>query len=231
MVFLLPHQAMANRNRELPITTGRSGASRGACQDVESLQNFGLHASKINLPLAGRFEQFIWPFPRTHIHGWVVKTPVNTPYITGECRTVIIPVVMVAMVLYMRLTIYMVYRILSVMTIDANSFFSALANDIRLRCLMLLQLEGELCVCELTHALDLSQPMMSRHLALLRNDGLVSDRRAGQWVYYRINPELGEWALHILQTTVEANRHVSPFADDLNALQAMPDRPGAACCA
>lgn len=117
------------------------------------------------------------------------------------------------------------------MKLDANTFFAALANDIRLRCLMLLEQEGELCVCELTHALDLSQPMISRHLAQLRKAGLVSDRRAGQWIYYRIHPELDEWASSVLATTAAANRDQAPFVQDLQALAAMPDRPGAACCA
>lgn len=123
------------------------------------------------------------------------------------------------------------HRILLSMNIDANSFFSALSNEIRLRCLMLLQLQGELCVCELTHALNLSQPMISRHLALLRSAGIVSDRRAGQWIYYRINPDLGEWAKKVLDNTAQANLDKTPFAEDLDALQAMPDRPSSACCA
>ena len=125
----------------------------------------------------------------------------------------------------------MIYRILLPMNIDANSFFSALSNEIRLRCLMLLQLQGELCVCELTHALNLSQPMMSRHLALLRSSGIVSDRRAGQWIYYQINPQLDEWAKQVLDTTAQANLDKSPFAEDLAVLQDMPNRPGSACCA
>ena len=48
---------------------------------------------------------------------------------------------------------------------ETDSFFRMLANSTRLRCLMLMQAEGELCVCELTHALNLSQPKISRHLA------------------------------------------------------------------
>ncbi len=116
------------------------------------------------------------------------------------------------------------------MTLDATQFYTALANEIRLRCLMLIQLEGELCVCELTHALDLSQPMMSRHLALLRNAGIVSDRRAGQWIYYQINPQLTEWACTVLELTAQANRKRAPYSDDLQRLQSMADRPDAACC-
>ena len=116
------------------------------------------------------------------------------------------------------------------MTLDATQFYSALANEIRLRCLLLMQLEGELCVCELTHALDLSQPMMSRHLALLRNAGIVTDRRAGQWIYYQINPQLQQWAATVLELTAQANRKRAPFGDDLQRLHSMSDRPDAACC-
>jgi len=117
------------------------------------------------------------------------------------------------------------------MTIDANTLFSALSNEIRLRCLMLMQLEDELCVCELIHALNLSQPMISRHLALLRDNGLVKDRRAGQWIYYSISPEIDEWAKNILHITALANCEQSPFSDDLLTLTDMPNRPGSACCA
>lgn len=117
------------------------------------------------------------------------------------------------------------------MNIDTNTFFSALSNETRLRCLVLLQLEGELCVCELTHALELSQPMISRHLALLRQSGLVNDRRAGQWIYYCINPELPDWAKTVLDTTAQANQTIAPFSDDLMVLTDMPNRPSSACCA
>ena len=117
------------------------------------------------------------------------------------------------------------------MTIDANTLFAALSNEIRLRCLMLLQLEGELCVCELTHALDLSQPMISRHLALLREMGLVDTRRMGQWMYYSIHPKIAAWAKNVLNETAQANKRNPPFIDDHNALKGMPDRPGASCCA
>jgi len=106
-----------------------------------------------------------------------------------------------------------------------------LADDTRLRILMLLQREGELCVCELTHALDLSQPKISRHLAQLRESGVVQTRRAGQWMYYRIDAALPKWASRVLSTTLEGNRAASPFAEDYDVLKNMPNRPGADCCA
>ena len=51
---------------------------------------------------------------------------------------------------------------------NADQFFKALSDLTRLRMLVLLSHEGELCVCELTHALDEIQPKISRHLAQLR---------------------------------------------------------------
>ena len=96
---------------------------------------------------------------------------------------------------------------------------------------MLMQQQGELCVCELTHALGLSQPKISRHLATLRDAGLVSDRRQGQWIYYRLHPVLPAWAQQVIDTTAEEVTGLAPFNDDLAALSTMPNRPGAACCA
>ena len=64
--------------------------------------------------------------------------------------------------------------------------FQALADEKRVRVLELLG-EGELCVCELTEALDLSQPLLSFHLRTLRDVGLVSTRKRGRWVHYSLN--------------------------------------------
>jgi ArsR family transcriptional regulator len=117
------------------------------------------------------------------------------------------------------------------MDISAEQFFSALSNEVRLRCLVLLQHEGELCVCELTHALNAAQPKISRHLAHLREWGIVLDRREGLWIHYRLHPELPEWAQAVLATTTTALITQPPYAGDLATLQSMPNRPGSACCA
>ena len=68
-------------------------------------------------------------------------------------------------------------------------FFQMLADTTRLRIAMLLQCYGELCVCELTHALVLSQPKISRHLGQMRESELVQTRRAGRWMYYRLKAD------------------------------------------
>lgn len=117
------------------------------------------------------------------------------------------------------------------MSITAETLFRSLADPTRLRSLLLLQREGELCVCELTCALGEGQPKISRHLAQLREAGLVADRRQGVWVYYRLHPELADWAQAILRATAEGVAECAPFKADRRRLAAMPDRPGAACCA
>lgn len=114
------------------------------------------------------------------------------------------------------------------MNIAPQEFFSALAHDTRLRCLLLLLQHGELCVCELTHAIGAAQPHISRHLAQLRELGLVLDRRDGLWIHYRIHPELPNWAQIVLRATGEGVRHEAPFATDSQTLSAMPNRPGKA---
>ncbi len=63
--------------------------------------------------------------------------------------------------------------------------FKALSDETRLRILALL-LAGELCVCDLMAVLEAPQSTVSRHLAYLRNAGLVDDRRQGVWIYYRL---------------------------------------------
>lgn len=129
------------------------------------------------------------------------------------------------------LTEYMVKHILGSMNINADILFTTLAHPLRLRALLLLNQEGELCVCELTHALGVSQPMISRHLAQMRQNGLVSDRRQGLWVYYRLHDALSAWARQVLAATAEGVAGEAPYIDDRAALDGMPNRPGSACCA
>ncbi|HEC18839.1 MAG TPA: metalloregulator ArsR/SmtB family transcription factor [Gammaproteobacteria bacterium] len=117
------------------------------------------------------------------------------------------------------------------MNIQAKEFFRLLSDDTRLRCLLLMQAEGELCVCEMMHALDMIQPKISRHLALLRDAGVVIGRRQGQWIYYRLNPQLPEWAQQVVACTAEAMASVSPYGEDRLSLDKMANRPSASCCA
>lgn len=78
-------------------------------------------------------------------------------------------------------------------------FFKALSDDTRLNLLMLMYQLNELCVCELSSVLELSQPKISRHLAILRETGLISARRKGKWVYYQLSKELLPWHLCVIK--------------------------------
>jgi ArsR family transcriptional regulator len=111
----------------------------------------------------------------------------------------------------------------------ADDLFRALADPTRLRLVLLLTAEGELCVCELTHALAEIQPKISRHLATLRESGIVLDRRDGLWIHYRLNPKLPAWAREILATTARANGSVQPYARDAIRLKGTPHRPPVRC--
>ena len=113
---------------------------------------------------------------------------------------------------------------------ETDTFFRMLADSTRLRCLMLMQAEGELCVCELTHALNLSQPKISRHLAHLRESGMLIARRNGTWMYYRINPDMQAWVLDILQNTLKGVSSAEPFISDQKMMKTMANRPGLKCC-
>lgn len=75
---------------------------------------------------------------------------------------------------------------------DADlSIFKACADETRLRVLHLLSLR-ELCVCELVAVLRMPQGKVSRHLAVLKNAGLVTDRREGTWIHYSMAPATGK---------------------------------------
>lgn len=96
----------------------------------------------------------------------------------------------------MRIFIYPHEQIGAAM--EQVNFFKCLADETRLNIVVLVAKHQELCVCDLTEKLQLSQPKISRHLALLRSVGLLTDRRQGQWVYYSINQKLPEWCFAIL---------------------------------
>jgi len=114
--------------------------------------------------------------------------------------------------------------------IDPTVFFKCLADQTRLRCLLLLQQQGELCVCELIEALQESQPKISRHLAQLKKCGLLSDRKQGLWVFYRLNDSLPTWCLETFATTNLSNPNF--LQQNLNNLINMRNRPerDLACC-
>lgn len=119
-----------------------------------------------------------------------------------------------------------------------ETLFRALADETRLRILGLL-LAGEVCVCDIHESLKIPQSKASRHLAYLRRSGLVTTRREGLWIHYR----LGTLADPVLAAMADAVRHALTHVDavqrDGGRLQKRtgccvpaPGRlAGAACCA
>lgn len=98
-------------------------------------------------------------------------------------------------------------------------FAKALADQTRLRILSLLVQNPQLCVCELTDALELAQPKISRHLAILREAGLLQDRKLGLWVHYRLHDNLQPWAKLILTQVQIASQDESPYQEDSQRLK------------
>ncbi len=109
---------------------------------------------------------------------------------------------------------------------DPVEFYKCLAEETRLKSLLLITLKGELCVCDLMDALALSQPKVSRHLAELRRCGLLVDERRGKWVYYQLSKRLPSWADKVLSETAAKNRpYLKPHLDQLSRAQ-----KSRACC-
>jgi ArsR family transcriptional regulator, arsenate/arsenite/antimonite-responsive transcriptional repressor len=106
---------------------------------------------------------------------------------------------------------------------DTQLMFDAVADATRRRILALLVDQGELCVCELTAALDDIQPKISRHLCVLKDAGVVIPRREGTWMFYRLSASLPAWAVALLNTLPKGA--VAEFKTDLKRLHVMSGRP------
>ena len=91
---------------------------------------------------------------------------------------------------------------------DMETLFKALADATRLRILGLL-LTGEVCVCHIHESLKIPQPKASRHLAYLRQAGLVTTRRDGLWVHYR----MAEMSDPVVSAITNAVRHALAHTD------------------
>ena len=85
------------------------------------------------------------------------------------------------------------------------TLYKCLADDTRLKSLLLIARNDSLCVCDLQEALQLSQPKVSRHLAELRKSDLLDTERRGKWVYYRLADNLPDWARQVLLSTADHN--------------------------
>lgn len=83
--------------------------------------------------------------------------------------------------------------------LSSIQLFKNLSDETRLGIVLLLREMGELCVCDLCTALEQSQPKISRHLAMLRENGILLDRKQGKWVNYRLSPHIPSWAAQIIE--------------------------------
>lgn len=116
--------------------------------------------------------------------------------------------------------------VISEASIRPVDFMKALADDTRMTSMVLL-LEGSLCVCDLMDRLALSQPKVSRHLALLRDAGLVTTERRGQWIFYSIASDLPKWVMNIL---VELRSPTLLAAKALNPAFSLDTGEQSQCC-
>ena len=98
---------------------------------------------------------------------------------------------------------------------DMLKIFKALSDETRLRIIKLLE-EGELCVCDIVAALDMSQPKVSFHLNALKEAGLLSDRRQGKWTHYRL--EAGDMFRRMLLLSVTEKMDEQIITDDMERL-------------
>lgn len=109
-----------------------------------------------------------------------------------------------------------------------HHFFKLLSDETRLRCLCIIAREGRLCVGEIAVALDLSQPKISRHLALLRANGVLNDVRQGQWVFYQVSSDLPQWMHQQIDFLMHSDAFQAHFENDIQRLAEMESRQQ--CC-
>lgn len=105
---------------------------------------------------------------------------------------------------------------------DLVKLFAALADPTRLR-LLNLMVGREVCVCYFVEILKQGQPKISRHLAYLRNAGIVSARREGKWMHYSIERPDDAAANSVLDSVLASFRENKDMLADLMRLQR-------ACC-
>lgn len=96
--------------------------------------------------------------------------------------------------------------------------FELLSDGTRRRLLTLLLDEREVCVCRLVDALREPQPKISRHLAALREAGVLASRRHRTWMMYRLDPDLPGWAVRVLAMLSEGARREPEYAEDCHRL-------------
>lgn len=100
---------------------------------------------------------------------------------------------------------------------DPELFFSALADRTRLRLLNLMR-DGEVCVCFFAETLGTNNPKISRHLSYLKRATLVSGRRDGKWMHYRITEPGNAMAAGVFRATMEMLKNDPEMENDRQKL-------------
>lgn len=103
---------------------------------------------------------------------------------------------------------------------ELSTIYKALSDETRLRLLHLLSY-GELCVCDLTAVLGMPQSTVSRHLAYLKNAGLVRDRRETVWMYYSLTEPRGRVHASQIECLRNCFREVPLLREDRKRLRAL----------
>ena len=114
---------------------------------------------------------------------------------------------------------------------EAARFFKILADESRLKMLWLLFNRRELCVCDIMAVLEITQSKASRHLATMRNLGIVTDRREGQWSYYSLCPvedKLAKDHIKLLRNTLSRHPEANQLLDKLRTWLEEKEK-GASC--
>jgi ArsR family transcriptional regulator len=103
---------------------------------------------------------------------------------------------------------------------ETARFFKVLSDEARLQMLWLLFNNRELCVCDFMEVMEITQSKASRHLAVLRNAGLATDRKEGLWSYYKLHPvedELIAAQLKVLKASLAKRADSKQLLLKLNA--------------
>lgn len=106
-----------------------------------------------------------------------------------------------------------------------HDFYKVLSDETRLRCVALIFENDEICVCELIHALALPQSKISRHLSIIKLNGLIHQRRQGQWVLYSVSSSLSVVQKEIIKMSIDELKNSPPYKQDRIRLGKMTNRP------
>jgi ArsR family transcriptional regulator len=102
---------------------------------------------------------------------------------------------------------------------EEAALFKALSDPTRLRLVVLLAIQGEICVCKLSGALDEPQYKISRHLGILRSAGVVDARREGAWMHYRLAEPRTELEKCLQECFRDCLKNQKTVREDFNRLK------------